>query len=80
MPFTYLPHVSRLSLRFSGNLVGISIINKDCHVDCHNHPLRRPPKKENVCLAEDKKRAIGERNEVEASFETSKRFYSVNGI
>ena len=42
--------------------------------------LDDPPKKENVCLAEDKKRAIGERNEVDASFETSKRFYPVNDI
>ena len=47
---------------------------KDCHVDCYNHPLGRPPKDENDRHAEDKKRAIGERNEVEATFGTSKGF------
>ena len=53
---------------------------KDCHVDCYNHPLGRPPKDENDCHAEDKKRAIGERNEVEATFGTSKRVYRTNDI
>ena len=53
---------------------------KDCHVDCYNHPLGRPPKDENDCHAEDKKRAIGERNEVEATFGTSKRVYRANDI
>ena len=58
----------------NGNLI------KDCHVDCYNHPLGRPPKDENDCHAEDKKRAIGERNEVEATFGTSKRVYRANDI
>jgi len=53
---------------------------KDCHVNCYNHPLGRPPKDENDCHAEDKKRAIGERNEVEATFGTSKRVYRANDI
>ena len=53
---------------------------KDCHVDCYNHPLGRPPKDENDCHAEDKKRAIGERNEGEATFGTSKRVYRANDI
>ena len=53
---------------------------KDCHVDCYNHPLGRPPKDENDCHAEDKKRAIGERNDVEATFGTSKRVYQANDI
>ena len=53
---------------------------KDCHVDCYNHPLGRPPKDENDCHAEDKKRAIGERNEVEATFGTSKRVCRANDI
>ncbi len=47
---------------------------KDCHVDCYNHPLGRPPKDENDCHAEDKKRVIGERNEVEATFEPPRGF------
>ena len=53
---------------------------KDCHVDCYNHPLGRPPKDENDRHAEDKKRAIGEWNEVEATFGTSKRVYRANDI
>ena len=53
---------------------------KNCHVDCYNHSLGRPPKDENDCHAEDKKRAIGERNEVEATFGTSKRVYRANDI
>ena len=53
---------------------------KDCHVDCYNHPLGRPPKDENDRHAEDKRRAIGERNEVEATFGTSKRVYRANDI
>jgi hypothetical protein len=53
---------------------------KDCHVDCYNHPLGRPPKEGNDGHAEDKKRAIGERNEVEATFGTSKRVYRANDI
>lgn len=53
---------------------------KDCHVNCYNHPLGRPPKEENDCHAEDKKRALGERNEIEATFGTSKRVYRANNI
>ena len=55
-------------------------IIKESHVDCFNHPLGRPPKEENDDHAEDKKRAIGERNEVEATFGTSKRVYGANDI
>ena len=50
------------------------------HMDCFNHPLGRPPKEENDVHLEDKKRAIGERNEVEATFGTSKRVYRANNI
>ena len=53
---------------------------KDCHVDCYNRPLGRPPKECNDGHAEDKKRAIGERNEIEATFGTSKRVYRANEI
>lgn len=53
---------------------------KDCHINCYNHPLGRPPKEENDCHAEDKKRVIGERNEIEATFGTSKRVYRANNI
>ncbi len=53
---------------------------KACHVDCYNHPLGRPPKQENDVHAEDKKRAVGERNEIEATFGTSKRVYRANDI
>ena len=45
-----------------------------------NHPLGRPPKEEKDVHLEDKKRAIGERNEVEATFGTSKRVYRANNI
>ena len=50
------------------------------HMDCFNHPLGRPPKEENDVHLEDKKRAIGERNEVEATFGTSKRVYRASNI
>ena len=53
---------------------------KDCRVDCYNRPLGRPPKEENDEHAEDNKRAIGERNEIEGTFETSKRVYRANDI
>ena len=53
---------------------------KACHVNCYNRPLGRPPKEENDEHAEDKKRAIGERNEIEATFGTSKRIYRANNI
>ncbi len=49
-------------------------------MDCFNHPLGRPPKEENDVRLEDRKRAIGERNEVEATFGTSKRVYRANNI
>jgi hypothetical protein len=42
--------------------------------------LGRPPKECNDEHAEDKKRAIGERNEIEATFGTSKRVYRANDI
>ena len=53
---------------------------KACHVDCYNHPLGRPPKEENDEHAEDKRRAVGERNWIEATFGTSKRIYRANDI
>ena len=53
---------------------------KACHVNCYNRPLGRPPKEENDSHADDKKRAIGERNEIEATFGTSKRVYRANNI
>lgn len=53
---------------------------KACHIDCHNRPLGRPPKEEDDNHAVDKKRAIGERNEIEATFGTSKRVYRANDI
>ena len=42
--------------------------------------MGRPPKEENDLHADDKKRAIGERNEIEATFGTSKRVYRANDI
>ena len=39
-----------------------------------------PQRKENDLHADDKKRAIGERNEIEATFGTSKRVYRANDI
>lgn len=53
---------------------------KASNINCYNHPLGRPPKEENDEHAEDKKRAIGERNEIEATFGTSKRIYRANNI
>ena len=53
---------------------------KACHMDCYNHPLGRPPKEENDGHAQDKKRAVGERNEIEGTFGTSKRVYRANDI
>lgn len=53
---------------------------KDCNVECYNRPLGRPPKKENDRHAVDKKKAIGERNEMEGTFGTSKRVYRANNI
>ena len=42
--------------------------------------MGRPPKEENDKHAEDKRRAIGERNEIEGTFGTSKRVYRANNI
>ena len=53
---------------------------REKHMDCFNHPLGRPPKEQNDVHLEDKRRAIGERNEVEATFGTSKRVYRANDI
>lgn len=53
---------------------------KDSNIDCYNHPLGRPPKEENDAHAADKTRAIGERNEIEATFGTTKRVYRANDI
>ena len=59
---------------------GLHVTSREKHMDCFNHPLGRPPKEENDVHLEDKKRAIGERNEVEATFGTSKRVYRANNI
>ena len=53
---------------------------KDNHVECYNRPLGRPPKEDNDRHAEEKRRAICERNEIEATFGTSKRVYRANDI
>ncbi len=53
---------------------------KSCHVNCYNRPMGRPPKEENDTHAEDKKRAIGERNEIEGTFGTTKRVYRADDI
>ena len=53
---------------------------KEHHIECFNHPLGRPSKEENDKNAQDKKRALGERNEIEATFGTSKRVYRANNI
>jgi len=53
---------------------------KDNGIECYNRPLGRPPKEENDLHAEDRKRAVGERNEIEATFGTTKRVYGANDI
>jgi hypothetical protein len=53
---------------------------RTCHIDCYSHPLGRPPKEENDTHAQDKKRASGERNEIEGTFGTTKRVYRANDI
>ena len=53
---------------------------KDNNVECCNRPLGRPPKEDNDRHAEEKRRAICERNEIEATFGTSKRVYRANDI
>jgi len=53
---------------------------KEKGIACYNHPLGRPPREKLDVHQEEKKRAIGERNEVEATFGTSKRVYRANDI
>ena len=53
---------------------------REHHIECFNHPLGRPAKEENNKNAKDKKRALGERNEIEATFGTAKRAYRANNI
>jgi transposase, IS5 family len=47
-------------------------------INWYNHPLGRPPKEGNDKSAEDKRRAISERDEIEGTFCTSKRIYKVD--
>ena len=49
-------------------------------LECYNRPLGRPPKEDNDRHAEEKRRAICERNEIEATFGTSKRVCRANGV
>ena len=53
---------------------------KDNNVECYNRPLGRTPKEDNGRHAEEKRRALCERNEIEATFGTSKRVYRANDI
>ena len=53
---------------------------KENHIESFNRPLGRPPKEEADQRLEDRKRAVGERNEIEATFGTSKRVYRANNI
>ena len=53
---------------------------KENHIDCFCHPLGRPPKEDSDEHLADKKRAVGERNEIEATFGTAKRTYRANNI
>ena len=48
---------------------------KDNNIECYNRPLGRPPKEDSDRHAEEKRRALCERNEIEATFGTSKRVY-----
>lgn len=50
------------------------------NVECYNRPLGRPPEEDNDRHAEEKRRPICERNEIEATFETFKRVYRANDI
>ena len=52
---------------------------KDLGIKCHCAPLGRPPKHPDVPL-DDRRRASGERNEIEATFGTAKRVYGANDI
>ena len=53
---------------------------KDYHVDCYNRPLGKPPKDGGDGRMNDRKRIVGERNEIESIFGTSKRVYRANDI
>ena len=53
---------------------------KDNSVECYNRPQGRPPKEDNDRHAEEKRRSICERNEIEATFGTSKRVYRTDDI
>lgn len=55
-------------------------IIKDNSIACYNRPLGRPPKEEKDKRLEDRKRATGERNEIEGTFGTSKRAYRADNI
>ena len=48
---------------------------KDNNIECYNRPLGRPLKEDSDRHAEEKRRALCERNEIEATFGTSKRVY-----
>ena len=50
------------------------------NVECYNRPLGRTPEEDNGRHAEEKRRALCERNEIEATFGTSKRVYRANDI
>ena len=50
------------------------------NVECYNRPLGRPPEEDNDRHAEEKRRPICERNEIEATFGTFKRVYRANDI
>lgn len=49
-------------------------------IKCFCRPLGRPPKEVDPEEASERLRAVGERNEVEATFGTSKRIYRANNI
>lgn len=49
-------------------------------IKCYCRPLDRPPKEVDPKEATERLRAAGERNEVEATFGTSKRIYKANNI
>lgn len=53
---------------------------KDYHVDCYNRPLGKSPKDGGDGRMNDRKKIVGERNEIESIFGTSKRVYRANDI
>ena len=53
---------------------------KDNNVECYNRSLGRSPKEDNDRHAEEKRRAICERNKIEATFGTFKRVCRANDI